>query len=202
MQELFFSLPTIELDDIILRKIMDSDIGGVYDIYCNEKVFLFLPGSPKTDRNTIKKLISEFNIKFQRSESLFWGICLAQNPQQVIGIIEVYDISPKVNMVSIGYRLCECMWGKGIASKALKAVVQYLFAATAVNRIQAFTLPQNMQSEKVLLKNSFLKEGLLRQAQYWEDKGIVDVTVYSLLREQSVAVQTHLTGNRTVRIRG
>lgn len=154
----------------------------MYDIYSNDKVFTFLPGSPNKDKSTINALISEFNAKYQRREKLFWGICLGENPQQVVGIIELYDLTPKVNMVSIGYRLSECVWGKGIASKALEAVISYLFIASTINRIQAFVLPQNKQSEKVLLKNGFIKEGLLRQAQYWEDKGIVDVIVYSLLR--------------------
>jgi [ribosomal protein S5]-alanine N-acetyltransferase len=55
-----------------------------------------------------------------------------------------------------------------------------------VNRIQAEVMPLNEASKKVLLKNSFIKEGTLRQATLWSGKGIVDLEIYSILREDYI----------------
>ncbi len=54
----------------------------------------------------------------------------------------------------------------------------------SVNRIQAEVMLENEISKKVLLKNGFLKEGVLRQATMWSGKGIVDLEIYSILKEE------------------
>ena len=85
-------------------------------------------------------------------------------------------------MVTIGYFLSESYWGNGIASEALKTIIKFLFEKVNVNRIQAEVMPENEVSKKVLLKNGFTKEGLLRQANLWSGKGIVDLEIYSILK--------------------
>lgn len=39
-------------------------------------------------------------------------------------------------------------------------------------------MPANEASKKVLLKNNFMREGLIRQASYWAGKGVVDLEIY------------------------
>ena len=46
-------------------------------------------------------------------------------------------------------------------------------------------MPQNAASQRVLEKNGFIREGLLRQANLWTDKGVVDLIIYSLLRSDA-----------------
>jgi len=87
-------------------------------------------------------------------------------------------------MVTIGYFLAEDYWGKGIASEAVKVLINFLFEEVNINRIQAEVMPLNETSKKVLLKNGFLKEGLLRQATFWSGKGVVDLEIYGLLKEE------------------
>ncbi|CAG7659144.1 Putative ribosomal N-acetyltransferase YdaF [Paenibacillus allorhizosphaerae] len=93
------------------------------------------------------------------------------------------DFNQKVNMVTIGYFLAESYWGKGIATKAVNVLVKFLFETVSVNRIQAEVMPLNENSKRVLLKNGFIKEGTIRQANVWAGKGIVDLEIYSILKE-------------------
>lgn len=100
----------------------------------------------------------------------------------IVGIIEAMDFNQKVDMVTIGYYLAEASWGKGIASEAVATIVKFLLEEVNVNRIQAEVMPLNEPSKKVLLKNGFLKEGLLRQASLWSGKGVIDLEIYGLLK--------------------
>jgi ribosomal-protein-alanine N-acetyltransferase len=104
----------------------------------------------------------------------------------LLGIIEVLDFNQKVNMVSIGYFLAESQWGRGIATEAVKILLDFLFMDVNVNRIQADIMPLNETSKNVLLKNGFIKGGTLRQAALWSGKGIVDLEMYSILKEDYV----------------
>lgn len=53
--------------------------------------------------------------------------------------------------------------------------------------IQAEVMPPNRASKKVLLNNGFMKEGTLRQANVWSGKGIVDLEVYSILKDDYIS---------------
>lgn len=89
-------------------------------------------------------------------------------------------------MVSIGYFLAEDYWGKGIATESVRMVVKFLFEEVNVNRIQAEVMPVNEVSKKVLLKNGFIKEGVLRQASLWSGKGVIDLEIYGILKEDYI----------------
>ncbi len=103
-----------------------------------------------------------------------------------MGIIEAQDFNQKVNVVTIGYFLAESHWGQGIATGAVKVLLDFLIRDVNVNRIQAEVMPLNEKSKKVLLKNGFIKEGTLRQATLWSGKGIIDIEMYSILREDYI----------------
>ncbi len=175
-------VPYMVTDGVILRKIVSSDLNGLFGIYSNENIFTYLPGDVKKNKDTVEHMIGHFERDFNKKKVIFLGICLAKSPDEMIGVAEMFDYDDKVNMITIGYRLNEDFWGQGIAKQAVKAMVDYLFDTVLINRIQAFVMVPNVRSQRVLQKSGFKKEGVLRQAQYWKGKGVVDLEVYSLLR--------------------
>jgi ribosomal-protein-alanine N-acetyltransferase len=88
-------------------------------------------------------------------------------------------------MITIGYRLNDKFWGKGIATKAVKVMVDYLFNDIGINRIQTFVMQENIKSQNVLERNGFIKEGTIRQGYTWKGQGVVDLNLYSLLKSEA-----------------
>jgi ribosomal-protein-alanine N-acetyltransferase len=177
----YTKLPYIVTDKVILRKIVDTDIEGLFEIYNNKNVFTYIPGDIKKNKETVQNMIGHFERDFHKRKTIFLGIYLPEAPEQIVGVAEMFEYDDKVNMITIGYRLNERYWGKGIATQTVKAMVDYLFNTVGINRIQAFVMPANVKSQKVLEKNNFIKEGILRQSQHWKGIGVVDLIVYSLL---------------------
>jgi [ribosomal protein S5]-alanine N-acetyltransferase len=70
----------------------------------------------------------------------------------------------------------------GIVSEALKKVVEYGFNEMKLHSIEAILDPKNRGSEKVLLKNGFVKEGHFIENEYYEGR-FLDSMVYSLLNK-------------------
>jgi ribosomal-protein-alanine N-acetyltransferase len=89
-------------------------------------------------------------------------------------------------MITIGYTLNEGFWGQGYAAKTVKLIVNFLHNYIGINRIQAFVMPVNIKSSRVLLRNGFIKEGTIRQGAVWKGKGVVDLELYSLLKEDII----------------
>ncbi|WP_242220479.1 GNAT family N-acetyltransferase [Bacillus cereus group sp. BfR-BA-01380] len=179
----FEEFPILESTNLVLKKIEDVHLQDVYAIYSNDKVFEYCGIIPKHNLKTVSKMIQHFERDYNKQSRIKWGIFQKNNSDTLVGIIEAMDFNRKVNMVTIGYFLAEEYWGKGIASEAVHAVVKFLFEDVHINRIQAEVMPENDISKKVLLKNGFTKEGVLRQATLWSGKGIVDLEIYSVLQE-------------------
>ena len=182
IEAIFDQFPVLKSDEIILKKIEDCHIDGVFEIYDNDTVFEYCGILPKHNKDTVKNMIGHFQRDYTKRSSVKWGIFSPSQPDQLLGIIEALDFNQKVNAVTIGYYLAEAHWGKGIAAEAVKRLVRFLFVEASVNRIQAEVMPLNEKSKKVLLINGFIKEGTLRQATLWSGKGIIDIELYSILR--------------------
>ena len=181
MENPYAQFPHIATDKVILRKVAETDIEGLFEIYHNKNVFTYIPGDIKMNKDTVKNMISHFERDFNKRKNIVLGIYLTEAPDEIVGVAEMFEYDAKVNMITIGYRLNERYWGKGIATQAVEAMADYLFFTVGINRIQAFVMPANQRSQKVLEKNKFVKEGIMRQSQHWKGIGVVDLIVYSLL---------------------
>lgn len=91
--------------------------------------------------------------------------------------------SPEGPHVKIGYIIHQDERGKEYCTEAVKIIVDYLFMAKNIVRIQAQTNPGNIASQRVLEKAEFTKEGVIRKATFirgfWRD-----AVLYSILREE------------------
>jgi ribosomal-protein-serine acetyltransferase len=82
----------------------------------------------------------------------------------------------------VGYWLGESYQGKGLMTGACRAVVDYLFSELKFQRIEIRCATDNAKSCAVPKRLGFSKEGVLRQAQAFDDR-FLDIEVYGLLAE-------------------
>ncbi len=76
----------------------------------------------------------------------------------------------------MGYFIGEPFWGKGIASKAIKLMVDYTFNNFNIIRIEAGVFDFNKASMRVLEKNGFYLESINKNAVLKNGKIIDDYT--------------------------
>lgn len=186
IEMVFGDFPVLESVNLVLRKIEEVHLQELYSIYDNDRVFEYCDIIPKHNLQTVRKMIGHFDRDYHKKSRIKWGIFQKNQSDKLVGIIESMDFNQKVNMVSIGYFLVEDYWGKGIATESVRMVVKFLFEEVNVNRIQAEVMPVNEVSKKVLLKNGFIKEGVLRQASLWSGKGVIDLEIYGILKEDYI----------------
>ncbi len=82
----------------------------------------------------------------------------------------------------IGYWLAEPYWGRGIATRALRAFADYAFATFDLVRLYGTPFEWNPASARVLEKAGFAYEGLLRQS-ITKDGRSVGAWMYGLVRD-------------------
>ena len=91
--------------------------------------------------------------------------------------------SPAGKQLEIGYVLIPSERGKDYGTEAVTIMVDYIFLSKETARIQAHIDPRNMASQKVVEKNGFKKEGLIRKCFFAKGEWR-DMLLYSILREE------------------
>jgi len=98
------------------------------------------------------------------------------------GMIELSNIARgPFRSASLGYWVDEARRGRGLATRAVAAIVELAFLDLDLHRLEAATLEDNHASKRVLEKNRFHRIGLapryLRIAGAWRDHVLFQRTV-------------------------
>ncbi len=79
----------------------------------------------------------------------------------------------------IGYWLAEPFWGQGIMTEAVRLLIREGTAERELHRIEAHIISGNKRSARVLEKNGFIKEAVLRGS-VRKDGAYLDEIIYAL----------------------
>lgn len=180
MTELFDVFPYLENDKIIIRKMDMSDVTALLEISNNDNVYKYIsPFLYKKSNKMLETAIKNFGGRdFEKKKLIIAGIYLKDDPNRLVGLAEMFDYKKRANSITVGYRLNEDYWNKKIASNALNLMVEYLVNEIGITTLNAFVMPKNIYSSKVLLNNGFVKEDYTSQEHNWGGKEIVSVDVY------------------------
>ncbi|HRI64194.1 MAG TPA: GNAT family N-acetyltransferase [Polyangium sp.] len=96
-----------------------------------------------------------------------------------IGLHPLDDVHRKT--AELGYWLGIAHWGRGFATEAVRAIVEYGFSQLPLERIQAGVYDWNEASSRVLLKANFQFEGRMRRHAF-KDTKLVDMLLYARIR--------------------
>ena len=104
------------------------------------------------------------------------------------GLIEVRDIDHEHSQGELSFWLSINAWGHGYMSEVVQVVVRYGFEVLSLNRLYAYHMLRNPATGRVLEKNGFELEGLLRQrVKKWGQ--YEDVVLLAILRQDWQAIE-------------
>jgi ribosomal-protein-serine acetyltransferase len=101
---------------------------------------------------------------------------------RLAGILGAGRIDWENRSTNLGYWLGENYQGGGLVTGACRAVIDYLFSELKLQRIEIRCATDNPKSCAIPRRLGFSKEGVLRQAQAFDDR-YVDIEVHGLLAE-------------------
>lgn len=99
---------------------------------------------------------------------------------ELVGMVGLHYIDWKNKSTSIGYFLSEEAQGKGIITRTVSALLDYLFDELNLNRVQIQCAANNEKSKAIPERLGFLNEGITREGQWLYDH-YEDLVNYSLL---------------------
>ena len=167
----------------ILRPYRKEDYISIAKNENNKKIARNFPDnfpSPYTEKDA-KEVIAQ-NLKwYKEGTNLNFVIDI---DGLAVGAVGSSMIKNTPFMISFGFWLGEKYWGRGIITDAIKIYIKYIFSTLKkIQRIEASVYPWNEGSKKVLIKNNFKFEGILRKS-VQKDGNIIDKYMFSKLRNE------------------
>ena len=152
MKKLFSEIPHIKGDRVILREVRQEDASALQELRESPAVSRYLPTFLfESKYEDISYVISHLYDECL-NESLILGVYIDDT---FCGLIELYGYRAEIHKISIGCRLLERYWGKGIASEAVEQLVNYLYCETDIEIITASTMIENKGSARALARIGF-----------------------------------------------
>lgn len=176
----------IRTSRLILRPFSVDDYKEMFSSWVSdEEVTRFLTWSSHEDSSVTKLILSEWAGHYKEEDYLNWAVVYNEY-NALIGNISAVSYDKDLKQVEIGYCYSRRYWGKGLATEALKAVIDFIFSHSDTIRIQAKHDVLNPASGRVMEKAGMRREGVLRKASK-NRRGIVDVAIYSILRDDWIS---------------
>ncbi|PWN59269.1 GNAT family N-acetyltransferase [Chryseobacterium viscerum] len=147
-------------DTIIIREFTPEEFSLFSTLFENENVTRYLPyKTPEEYKEMFDKALADYKEgPFSR-----WGIFNAQT-QDFVGMCLARVFLDNPEQIEIGYTLGENYWGKGLGTEVCKALLDHCLSLNYNKDIVAVTDLDNIGSQKVLLKNGFIRtENLVRE---------------------------------------
>lgn len=106
------------------------------------------------------------------------------------GLIEIRKINREHSQGELSFWLTAETWGQGYMIEVVQAVVRYGLETLGLNRLYACHMLRNPASGRVLEKNGFRQEGLLRQrVRKWGQ--FEDVLLWAILKQDWAVMIRH-----------
>lgn len=157
----------LETERLILREMLPSDAEALFEMDSNPNVHKYLWNKPLTSidgvyqyiemvkNQYLENNIGRFVVVLKKTNELIGWAGLKYNTEMINNKIHFYDI---------GYRLNEKFWGKGYASEASFAWLDYGFNVIKIKVMEAAAHTDNIASNRILQKI-----GLKMTEQYMEN---------------------------------
>jgi [ribosomal protein S5]-alanine N-acetyltransferase len=176
----FDTFPVLQTERLRLRAVRPGDVTAVYALFSDPTVTRHYGLEPFTTVEQAAQRVSAIRQNYLKRRAIRWAITRREE-DALIGTLGLMNWKPKFFSAALGYELAPAYWRQGIMQEALTAVLHFSFTIMALNRLEAFVVPENTPSIALLQKLGFANEGLMREYGYWA-QSFHDLYLFALLK--------------------
>ncbi|RKP51438.1 N-acetyltransferase [Cohnella endophytica] len=172
---------TITTDRLAIRTLDMRDRDVFFEYRSMPEVSKYQSWRPK-EINEVEKFIAANRAVVPNTGGSWLQLAVCLKNGQLVGDIGVHFVDDDYQ-IEIGYTLSPEFQGKGYASEAVRAVIDYLFTGLRKHRITGSVDPDNAKSIKLLENLGFRKEAHFVKSYRLNDQWYDDC-VYAILADE------------------
>lgn len=177
----FSNMPTLQTARLTLRKLSPRDAFDLYDYAHRSDVTQYLTWNPHPDIAYSREYLEYLQGRYAGGMFYDWGIVYRTG--KLIGTCGFTSFNCTHDKAEVGYVLHPDYWGRGIATEALRKVIDYGFEKLNLHRIEAKFMKENERSLHVMEKVGMIFEGYQREAMLVKGR-YVTVGTCAILRSE------------------
>ena len=175
----------IETNRLLLKGLTPEDMTDIFERNYKPKIKEIL--GHRSDADYEKELYKYKNGYSSYNRSFMLFLLEDKASGKIIGRCGLHNWNTDHSRAEIGYHMeDENFKQKGLMSEAVQAIIDYGFKMLNLNRIEALVADYNTASLRLLEKNGFVKEGLLRN-HYYINGTFEDSVMFSKLNEEHIS---------------
>lgn len=168
----------IKTDRLLLRNYKEKDFLDTLSIFEKEEVCRYLLHCPWSELNALDNFQKRIeNNNLSKDKTIYLAV---EYNGKIIGEISLSKMDMK-DTLEIIYCFHPSYANKGLASEAVKAVIEYFLTNTDTHRIQACLDARNTDSKKLCERVGMRKEGDFKE-DYWSKGQWTDSYIYGILK--------------------
>ncbi|MFT4295326.1 MAG: GNAT family N-acetyltransferase [Micropruina sp.] len=178
----------------MLRELDPADAGDLF-VFRSDADAQRYNDAPLRDPAEATELIERLRAEFVAGEGIYWVLAQPDDPR-AIGLFGLGRWDRYHRSAEIEFNLHRDHWGRGLATEAVRGILEFAFTTMNLNRIEALVIADNHPSARLLERVGFVHEGT-RRACSWEDDGVFhDSAIYGLLQREYEATGIRLSPGR------
>jgi len=147
---MIFQFPSIQTNRLLLRPLLPIDAQALHRIYQTEGVLQYFPNPVPPPLEKLERFVAGQQAHWEEHGYGNWGV-LPEGEQEIVGWAGLQYL-PELEETEVGLLLDCPFWGKGYATEAALASLDFGFERFHLDHIIALVHPDNLASRRVIEK--------------------------------------------------
>ena len=171
----------IETQRLLLREYTDRDWRDVLAYQSDPRFLRYYPWYRRTEWE-VRQQIDMFTAWQRTANRLGYQLAVTmKGDDRVIGSCGIRRKGGKEWDAELGFELATALWGRGLATEAARAMVDFGFSKLGLHRVSSWCIAENGASARTLEKAGLTLEGRLLQSEYFKGRWW-DTLLYGTVR--------------------
>lgn len=168
---------------LIVRRLVLTDAPALFHIRSQIAITQFQVWEPQSVDEVVAFIEEQTTLDVEEPDTWFQLAITLKETELLVGDCGLHFLKHDPHQSEIGFNLAPDQQGKGYATEALTAVLDFLFSSLGKHRVSASTDPRNEPAIKLLRALGMRQEALFRES-FWFKGEWTDDLVFAILRSE------------------
>ena len=159
----------LETERLRLREVIDNDKQSIFQLYSDKASSLLDDWEPMKHLDEADDKIRDMKDGFISKQEISF-IITQKHTREFIGCCGMFDINEENSNCCLFIQIDKHYRNQGIATEAIHAITKYGMEDLKFHRMYAYITPGNDASLRVLSKCGYIREGILRDMEFYKDR--------------------------------